>query len=556
MQRKAFALLAGLWCALVAAQDDGFHPAYYRVDSLNKGLAAPSEPINLSTPQAALEHFILSCRDEDYGRAAHALNLNLIPQATRLIRAPFLAEKFFYVINQRLWLDWDEVPDRPDGQTDAASGSDPLAGEPRRSIRIGRIDADGRDIAIRLQRVKAEGQEPVWVFSANTVENIDLLYDRFGPGLLEQHLPGWAKVRTFGKVPLWSWFALAVAVMLSAVFGWAFQKFAIQTLRQRLDRDWPGVTELLGVLSTPLGLLGGLICFYFVTLSLITLTGPVGKVLYPTLALLIVLAFTWLGMRSIGFFSDYVSRQYSDELQSYERADVRRKLTLIAVSRRVLIFIALALGVGVALSELNLLDSLGISLLASAGIASVILGVAAQSVLGNILAGIQIALTRPAKIGDNIYFENQWGYVEEITYTYIVIQTWDQRRVVVPLKYFLERPFENWSMKDPHMLRPFYLYADYRIDVRKVRDKFAELLKNDEDWDEQNEPTLQVTALNDETLELRALCSAKDPSAAWDLHCRMREALIDYVQNLDDGRYLPRRRVRLEDGRGAAKATA
>ena len=144
-------------------------------------------------------------------------------------------------------------------------------------------------------------------------------------------------------------------------------------------------------------------------------------------------------------------------------------------------------------------------------------------------------------------FEGEWGYVEDITYTYVLIRTWDQRRVVVPLRYFITHPFENWTIRDAHLVKPIYLRADYTLDVDAFREKFAELLREKDDWDEEKEPTVQVTDVDDETIEVRALASAKDPGTAWDLHCELREELVAYVRDLDGGRYLPRRRVILSD---------
>jgi small-conductance mechanosensitive channel len=159
------------------------------------------------------------------------------------------------------------------------------------------------------------------------------------------------------------------------------------------------------------------------------------------------------------------------------------------------------------------------------------------------MAGIQIALTKPACIGDSICFEGQWGVVEDITYTYITIRTWDSRRVVVPLSYFIAHPFENWSMKSAQTITPIYLYVDYKIDVGAVRAKFEEFLRANEDWDRQVPPVLEVTGVKQDSMELRALCSAKDPPSAWRLHCRLREELIAFVRELEGGRYLPRHRV-------------
>lgn len=522
-----------------------YHEAYFLSDHLNQGLGVPDSAtgINLQTPQAALEHFMLSSREENFSSAAHALNLNLIADNLQSTVAPLLAQQFFYVLNQRLWIDWDEIPDRADGQLDIGNNSDPLVGTPRRSLRIGMIDLDGRDIAIRLQRVKTPEADPVWVFSPNTVENIQPLYQTYGPGLIEKQLPAWARERSMLNVPLWEWFALLLLFIISGLVAWMLQKIMPHLIRRA---EIPFVQSIARAIATPLAIISGILLFYILTLTVLPLTGPAAKILYPLLTLLIVAMVTWLGMRLIGFFADYFKDQYVNDMSSYENENIRHTLTYITIARRVLVFAALLAGIGIALSQLNMLRSLGISLLASAGVASVIVGVAAHSVLGNIMAGIQIAITRPASIGDNVYFEGQWGYVEEITYTYIVIRTWDKRRVIVPIKYFLEHPFENWSSKNSNLIKPIYLYVDYRTDVQKLRDKFEELLQNDDDWDEENPPTVQVTDAKEETMEVRALCSAKDPSVAWDLHCRLREQLIRYIQDIDDGDYLPTQRLILQ----------
>ena len=541
----ALCLTSTLVCAQTADSDPNpsYNKAYFLLDDLNSGLPARSPSIHLQTPQATLEHFLRACREQQFMQAAQALNLNLIAAPMQALRAAELARQLYYVIEQKLWIDWEDLSDRPDGQIDVGATNNPLIGVPRRSLKLGSIELDGRDAAIRLQRVKLPEQEPIWVFSAATVENIDELYALYGPGFLQQHLPDWAKQRVLARMPLWKWLALFVFAALSGLIAWVGYRL---TRRAIQHAEQPLLARLGAELPKPVGFLAGLLSFSVLNATILALTGPVAKVLTPLLTLLIVAGFTWLGIRLIRQLSVYVDQRYADRLEHYDDDEARRALTYVAVARRVLIFIALLVGVGIALSQLNLLKTLGISLLASAGLISVVAGVAAHNVLENIMAGIQIAITRPASIGDSIYFEKQWGYVEEITYTYITVRTWDQRRVVVPLKYFLSHPFENWSMRDPHLIKPIYLYVDYSTDVQALREKFEQLLQASEDWDKKSEPTVQVTACKEETMEVRVLCSAKNPSIAWDLHCRLREELIQYIQETERGRYLPKQRVLLE----------
>jgi small-conductance mechanosensitive channel len=437
-------------------------------------------------------------------------------------------------------------------------------GKPRRSIKLGTIALQGRDVEVRLQRVKVDDAEPIWVFSPQTVDNVPALYDSYGPTELDRRMPEWAKLQLPGDIPLWEWLIMSGLALLGLLVGWIVRNIVargsvgeisvIRWLVEKLigrelqlkDNLWLRGTS--HIISGPLALVCGLLTFYICTRMLVSLSGAFASLFNTIVVIFIVMSITWLGVRIVKFFSDYVGKQFTDDLGSDDQAQARKVLTYISVARRVLIFVALLVGVGFALSQFRGFEAFGMSLLASAGVISVIVGVAAQSVLGNIMAGVQVALTQPVRIGDNVYFEDQWGYIEAITYTYITIQTWDLRRVIVPLKYFVTHPVQNWSKQSSHLIRPIYLYVDYHTDVERIRRAFADMLKNDEDWDGETEPTVQVTGMSDETLEVRALCSAKDPSTAWVLHCRLREKLVAYVRDLEAGRYLPRQRLVVEPG--------
>jgi len=189
---------------------------------------------------------------------------------------------------------------------------------------------------------------------------------------------------------------------------------------------------------------------------------------------------------------------------------------------------------------------LGVSLFASAGIATLIIGIAAQSTLGDVIAGIQIAITKPAQIGDLVLFDDQWGHVEDIGFVYLIVKTWDERRIVTPLKSVISNSFENWSMRGSKQIRSIDIYTDYRINIQKVREKFEELLKESSSWDEQVSPSVQGIESTEKAIKIRALCSAKDPFIAWDLQCELREKLIDYICELEEGLGLSKTRIALE----------
>jgi small-conductance mechanosensitive channel len=261
-------------------------------------------------------------------------------------------------------------------------------------------------------------------------------------------------------------------------------------------------------------------------------------------------ALTWLVMRVIDYVMERLADTQVGDISDEENMESRRVLTTISVARRVITFIVIVVGIGIVAGQFPALQNLGVSLLASAGLATIIIGIAAQPTLGNIVAGLQIAITKPARIGDSVIFEGEYGTIEEIRFTYLVIQTWDDRRLIIPLKYFITNPFENWSMNDPHLIKPIILHADYRTDVDAVRQKFSELLKAHDLYDGESEPKVQVIDSDNKAMSLRCLCSAKDASTAWTLHCDLREAMIAYLAGIEDGKRLPREREEVYEKQG------
>ena len=459
-----------------------------------------------------------------------------------------MARKFYYTLNQRLWIDIEELPDRSDGQPINRVGSDnPLAGSPRRSIRLGQIDIDEwKQVRVRLQRVKASDQEPVWLFSAQTVEKIPALYEAYGPNWLEEAIPDWAKSRVAGKVPAWEWVALVLYISLGIAIGYAAQHFIglIILHRQRKERMW--FERLIDALSVPIACAAAAFTIYLLKSATLSLTAPVNAVLDPLLLVMVVASIAWLILRALDVATSFTMDHYVNTLHDDEEGAEKGLLTKISVARRIATIIAVFAVTGIVLVQLNIFDTVGYGLMASAGVTTVILGIAAQPILGNLLSGLQIALTQPVRIGDSVLFEGNWGSVEDIKFTYLTIRTWDKRRLVVPLQYLLSKPVENWTKVSSDLTRPIKVYVDYTTDVDLIREKFQSMVTQHELWDEESEPTVQVTGCSDDSMEVRCLCHARNPGDAWDLHCEMRERLIAFVQELEGGRYLPRERVRME----------
>jgi small-conductance mechanosensitive channel len=172
---------------------------------------------------------------------------------------------------------------------------------------------------------------------------------------------------------------------------------------------------------------------------------------------------------------------------------------------------------------------LGASLLASAGVAGIVLGLAARPTISNFIAGLQIALTQAIRLDDVVIVQGEWGRIEEITTTYVVVRIWDQRRLIVPFSQFIDQPFQNWTRTGAEILGTVFIYADYTVPVQAVREKLEGIVKGCPNWDGRV-VGLQVTDARERTVELRALVSAADSSKAWDLRCEVREQLIRYLQ--------------------------
>jgi small-conductance mechanosensitive channel len=187
---------------------------------------------------------------------------------------------------------------------------------------------------------------------------------------------------------------------------------------------------------------------------------------------------------------------------------------------------------------------LGTAVLASAGIAGIVIGFAAQRSLSTFVAGLQIALTQPIRVDDVVIVEGEWGWIEQITLTYVVVRIWDLRRLVLPVNYFLERPFQNWTRVTADILGTVFILADYTVPIDSLREELRRLAEASEKWD-RKVCGLVVTNATDRALELRALVSAADASKSWELRCEVREGLVKYLQE-NHPESLPK--VRLEAG--------
>lgn len=262
-------------------------------------------------------------------------------------------------------------------------------------------------------------------------------------------------------------------------------------------------------------------------LPLVTLPLDTKLLLNQTLSLLLIGAVAWLIINIIYVLEDVILSQYNVDVA--DNLQARRIHTQIQILKKVVIVVVTILALAAILMTFDRVRHLGASILASAGIAGIIVGLAAQRSIATLFAGIQIALTQPIRIDDVVIVENEWGRIEEITLTYVVVRIWDLRRLIVPITYFIEKPFQNWTRISADLLGTVFLYADYRVPIRAVREELHRIVEGLKQWDGQV-CKLQVTNATERTVELRALVSARDSSSAWELRCEVREGLIDFLQ--------------------------
>ena len=207
----------------------------------------------------------------------------------------------------------------------------------------------------------------------------------------------------------------------------------------------------------------------------------------------------------------------------------RKHNTQVRVLARTIDVLLVMLTLSAALMTFPAVRQYGVSLFASAGVAGIVAGLAARPVLSNLMAGVQLAMTQPIRLYDAVIVENEYGTIEEITSTYVVVKLWDLRRMIVPLTYFIEKPFQNWTRESSSLIGTVIIYLDYRAPIDVVREKFNAILKESKRWDGEVSAA-QVTEFKENTMEVRLLMSARSSGETFDLRCEVREKLIDFLQ--------------------------
>ena len=495
--------------------------------ALNDGLGPPPGDVDRSSPLATVQGFQTASHHADYALAAHYLSLDHIPKADQPKEGARLARRLRFVLDRKLVLDLGAISKEPEGDP-ARPGYDTL----------GTIALANQKIPIRVSRFRV-GSETVWVFSPFTVKAIDPLYEAYGPPLAEV-LPEFLFSRSVAGLELWQWLGLALAVAAALLFGWLLEKLLLAGLGKlarlsKLKWDDELVTSARGPLRLPLWAL----VLGVATPSLLLPPDWEHGITVLSRSLLVISA-AWFALRFLDLISGVVESRVS-QVSDDNVANARAVRTQLAVLRRVLVVVVWILAAAALLMQFSVVRTVGVSLLASAGVAGVVIGLAAQKSIGALLAGIQLSITQPIRIGDSVVVEGESGTVEEISLTYVVVRIWDMRRLIIPVTQFLEKPFQNWSKGSGDMVGAVFLQLDWIADVDALRKELDRVLQTEGKglWDGKL-AKLQVVETTERTMQLRVLVGSTADSV-FDLRCLVRERLLAFARKTPA--WLPHERV-------------
>jgi small-conductance mechanosensitive channel len=270
------------------------------------------------------------------------------------------------------------------------------------------------------------------------------------------------------------------------------------------------------------------------------------------LGVVFVLLIGWIALAAVDLAASVYLLRF--RLDTADNLLARKHVTQVRILKRVAATVVVIVAVAAALMTFESVRQYGVSLFASAGAAGLIVGLAARPLLSNLIAGVQLAVTQPIRIDDAVIIENEWGVIEEITATYVVVRVWDLRRLIVPLTYFIEKPFQNWTRDSTDIIGVVTIHADYAVAVERVRKKLDEIVAASPLWDRRT-VVLQVTDADARSVELRALVSAASAGAAFDLRCEVREKLIAFLRD-EYPQALPTARTAISLSQPAAESQA
>lgn len=525
----------GLWAivllfsSLCVAQtpEDSNEMRWFSIDALNTGLDAPPEAVSRLTPRDSIRSFLELTDQQNFSAAAHLLNLSDLSAAEQREKGPELARQLAAVLSRGEWIDTSDLPARQDAVIEDPSGQNPQAGQPRRNLRIASLRAEGQTYDIRLGRYRVGNEEPVWLFTPDSLSPVSLLYEKYGPSWLEEHIPQRFK-STFGMLRIWEWVAIPVFLLVTGLVGWLVIRL-VGVIAKWLPSGSPSIYA--SQIKVPVAL----VVMTIVAQFLLNYVVSFSAVATTSFRIVLITIMAWgvglIALRFVDVILLKVKRRIVGEIDDTKSRDERHFLTSLYAVRRGIILVAIVAVTIYIMSQIQLFETLGLTLLASASIITVLLGIAGQAVLGNILSSFQVSLAKPIRIGDLVIFEGHWCYVEGIFYTFIRLRSWDERRLVVPVQYFTSRPFENLSVKSAKMYRMIELALHLNADVECLREKFKEFAEAEENVIEHHKLCCYVTAQSAAAQTVSFYLMTSEPFAGWEAEMNVREKLLGFIRD-------------------------
>ena len=321
---------------------------------------------------------------------------------------------------------------------------------------------------------------------------------------------------------------IAVAILIGTiVVGYVLQRALFAFLERAFSKKNEGVVAaLLRRAGPPSGFAFPLLAA-LIAIPELTFPPDVDAVLVKMTAVATVIAGAWAIIAAIGLYADLTKGKYKLDVEDNLRA--RQVETRIDILGRTAVIVVVIIAFALAAMAFPSVRALGTTLLASAGVAGIVLGIAARPLFENLIAGVQLALAQPIRIDDVVIVEGEYGHIEQIASTFVVVRLWDQRRMVLPLTYFIEKPFQNWTRTGSALLGTVFLYVDYSVPLEPLRAELPKMLESEPKWDGAVQ-AIQVTDAKETTIELRILVSARNSADLFDLRCNVRERMIAFLQ--------------------------
>ncbi|MDW5377195.1 mechanosensitive ion channel [Halomonas sp. HP20-15] len=524
------ATVALTFASLCVAQTQGEgseETRWFSVESLNTGLGEAPGGVKRITPRDAIRSFLALTKNGKFEAAAHILNLSELSPADQRERGGELARKLSEVLKRGEWLDVSNLPGRQDAAIEDPSGQHPQAGEPRRNLKLASLKAKGEIYDIRLGRYRVGNEEPIWLIMPDSVSSVPLLYEDYGPSLLEQYIPERFKA-SFGVLKIWEWIAIPVFLLVVGLVGWATYHL-LGLMARWLPSGAPSI--FAGRVKVP----AALIVMSLVSQMLLDYVVSFSAVVTTSFRVLLIAILAWgagtVALRLVDTLMLRMTRRLMGQIDDTKPRDERKLLTTLYALRRIIILITVTAVSIYVLSQIQLFESLGISLLASASVLTVLVGIAGQAVLGNILSSFQLSLAKPIRIGDLVMFEDQWCYVEGIFYTFIRLRCWNERRVIVPVTYFVSKPFENLSVKSTKECRSLELILHLSADIECLREKFLEYAQEEDSVIEHHKLCCYVTGQTERAQTVVCYLMTSDPFAGWIAEMNVRERLMTFIRD-------------------------